>query len=111
MPPSHLSCSEGKRMICFSTNVAEAGITIPGIAAVVETGREMDVRYDPVLHMNTASCEWISKASQIQRRGRAGRTAPGRCYTTYREETFRSFPAYAAPAVTKIDLQPFYLNL
>jgi len=98
-------------MICFSTNVAEAGITIPGIAAVVETGREMDVRYDPVLHMNTASCEWISKASQIQRRGRAGRTAPGRCYTTYREETFRSFPAYAAPAVTKIDLQPFYLNL
>jgi HrpA-like RNA helicase len=103
--------NEGKRMICYSTNVAEAGITIPGIAAVIETGRAMDVRYDPILRMSTAAVEWISKASQIQRRGRAGRTAPGRCYATYRQETFESFPAYAAPAVTKIDLQPFYLNM
>ncbi|KAK9812983.1 hypothetical protein WJX72_006801 [[Myrmecia] bisecta] len=41
--------NKGKRLICISINVAEAGVTIPGITAVIETSWEMDVSYDHVL--------------------------------------------------------------
>ncbi len=103
--------NEGKRLICFSTNVAEAGITIPGISAVIETGCEISVVYDPVLRMSSISCEPISKASQVQRRGRAGRTAPGTCYCTYTKEFYDSMKEYAVPSIEKTDLQGFYLSL
>ena len=59
----------GRRLVCFSTNVAEAGITIPGVTAVVETGQEINVEYDITLKANIGSVGWIRKFSQIQRRG------------------------------------------
>jgi HrpA-like RNA helicase len=104
--------NKNRRMICFSTNVAEAGITIPGVVAVVETGREISMTYDYVSKVNVGSVAWISKASQIQRRGRAGRTAPGRCYCMYSEDDFASkMPMYSEPPVQKINLESFYLGL
>jgi hypothetical protein len=103
--------NEGKRLICFSTNVAEAGITIPGISAVIETGCEISVVYDPVLRMSTIACEPISRASQVQRRGRAGRTAPGSCYCTYTKDFLDKMSEYAVPSIEKQDLQGFYLGL
>ena len=54
------------RLICFSTNVAEAGVTIPGLSAVVETGREIDVCYDYDLKTSVFKMDWISKASWDQ---------------------------------------------
>jgi HrpA-like RNA helicase/O-acetyl-ADP-ribose deacetylase (regulator of RNase III) len=104
--------NEDKRLICFSTNVAEAGITIPGVTAVVETGREISVEYDLALKANRMSKIWISKASRTQRRGRAGRTAPGTCYCMYSEEDMETkMPDYSKPAVTKTNLDGFYLSL
>ena len=70
----------GKRMVCFSTNVAEAGITIPGLVVVVDTGREVRASYDNALRCSVMEVGWVSKASQQQRRGRAGRTGPGVFY-------------------------------
>ena len=101
-----------KRMICFSTNVAEAGVTIPGITAVIETGREMNMTYDVALKATIGKIDWISQASQRQRRGRAGRTAPGRCYCMYSEQDFKSnMPEYSEPAVKKMNCESFYLGL
>ena len=101
-----------KRLICFSTNVAEAGITIPGITAVVETGREICMVYDLDLKVNRGSKIWISKASQTQRRGRAGRTAPGKCYCLYSKEDYeKKMPQYATAAVNRMNLDEFYLSL
>ena len=103
--------NKGKRLICYSTNVAEAGITIKGVTAVVETGREMQVTFDPDLQCNVFQQGWISQASQLQRRGRAGRTAPGRCYCMYTKEDFDRMPKYSIPQMLKMDCTPFYLGL
>lgn len=101
-----------RRMICFSTNVAEAGVTIPGISAVIETGREMNMTYDFELKATIGKIDWISQASQRQRRGRAGRTAPGRCYCMYSEADFlNSMPEFSVPAVLKMNCESFYLGL
>jgi ATP-dependent helicase HrpB len=66
-------------MVCFATNIAESGVTLPGVTAVVDTGRELFFSYDLELRADVITTSWISKASQQQRKGRAGRTAPGTC--------------------------------
>lgn len=100
-----------RRLICFSTNVAEAGVTIPGITAVVDTGREINVTYDLNLKANVSEVSWISQASQLQRRGRAGRTAPGRCYCMYSQEDFSNMPEFSTPRIMKANCAKFYLSL
>lgn len=103
--------NRGRRMVCFATNVAEAGITIPGVTAVVDCGLEMSVTFDIQLRANVASVKWISQASHLQRRGRAGRTAPGRCYCLFTQEEFDAMPAYSTPEVMRKDCQPFFLSI
>lgn len=53
----------------------------------------------------------ISKASQKQRMGRAGRTQPGTCYTLYSQECLKSFPDYGTPDVLKSNLDAFLLGM
>ena len=55
----------------------------------------------------------ISKASQMQRRGRAGRTQAGTCYTLYSKDLLQSdeFPEYAMPEVLKSNLDAFLLGM
>ncbi len=87
-------------------------MTIPGITAVVETGRELSMTYDLNLKCNVGKIAWISQASQIQRRGRAGRTAPGRCYCMYSKDDFdNKMPPYSEPAVLKMNCDSFFLNI
>lgn len=88
----------GKRLICYTTNVAEAGITINGVSAVADTGRQLDVKFDQLTRMSQVTNGWVSQACHMQRRGRAGRTAPGRCYCLFSEEQFDSeMPEYGEP--------------
>ena len=101
----------GKRLICFSTNVAEAGVTIAGISAVVDTGRQISVVYNQITRTSSAAQTWISKASHLQRRGRAGRTARGRCYAMFTEREYEKMPQYSVPAIETSDLSPFYLSM
>ncbi|KAK9797437.1 hypothetical protein WJX73_004192 [Symbiochloris irregularis] len=104
--------NKGKRLICVSTNVAEAGVTIPGITAVIETGWQMEQQYDPNMRISSIALTRISKASQQQRRGRAGRTAPGKCYTLYSKDVYESdFPEYGTAEVLKSNLDSFLLSM
>jgi HrpA-like RNA helicase len=75
-----------KRKIVFSTNIAESGITINGIKFVIESGRRYEAKYDAKLGLNNLDRTFISKAEAEQRRGRAGRTAPGICHHLYPEK-------------------------
>lgn len=100
-----------RRFICFATNVAEAGITIPNITAVIDTGREISMTYNLLLRTNVGTMAWISKASHMQRRGRAGRTAPGRCYNLFSQSDFETMEDYSVPAVMRINCESLLLGL
>src|SRR3954469_16094719 len=69
-----------RRKIVVATNVAETSVTIDGIRHVVDGGVARIARYDPERGIGTLLIEEISRASADQRKGRAGRTAPGKCY-------------------------------
>ncbi|MDD3885813.1 MAG: ATP-dependent helicase HrpB [Victivallaceae bacterium] len=67
----------GKRKVVLATNIAESSLTIDGVTAVVDSGLERRMRFDPASGLSFLETVRISRASAEQRAGRAGRTAPG----------------------------------
>mmetsp|Transcript_27140 Transcript_27140/g.49819 ORF Transcript_27140/g.49819 Transcript_27140/m.49819 type:complete len:692 (-) Transcript_27140:48-2123(-) len=72
-PPS------GLRKIVISTNVAETAITINDIGYVIDTCRMKEMRFDAIRCMSSLEDTVVSRTNARQRRGRAGRVAPGLC--------------------------------
>ena len=75
------------RIIIFSTNVAETGLTLPNIRYVIDTGLERRVVWNNVTSMREMRTVRITKSSMEQRAGRAGRVASGICVRLYSKET------------------------
>src|SRR5262249_2424558 len=68
-----------RRRVVLATNVAETSVTLPGVTAVVDSGLVRRLRFDPGSGLDRLELGFVSKASAEQRRGRAGRVAPGLC--------------------------------
>ena len=79
-------CKGTLRMVIFCTNVAETSLTVPNVRLVIDTGLAKEARYDPKRHMTVLELVYISRSSADQRKGRAGRTAPGHCIRLYKQE-------------------------
>lgn len=73
----------GKRKIVVATNVAETSITIDGIVYVVDSGRVKENTFDAETGVTRLVEQWTSRAAGRQRRGRAGRTRPGECFSEF----------------------------
>ncbi|REL31662.1 ATP-dependent helicase HrpB [Thalassotalea euphylliae] len=101
---------QGQRKIVLATNIAETSLTIDGITLVIDAGFEKVARYDVHTMTNQLSQQAISKASAIQRAGRAGRLAPGHCIRLYGEEDFQRRPEQATPAILQTDLLPVLME-
>ncbi|SEP09241.1 helicase-related protein [Aquisalimonas asiatica] len=71
-----LAPGNGARVI-LATNVAETSLTVPGVTGVVDSGLERRTAQRNGRTVLTLGP--VAKANAEQRRGRAGRTAPGRC--------------------------------
>ena len=79
----------GSRKVVLSTNVAETSVTIPDVAAVIDTGRVKRLRRDPSVPGVASLREgWCSRASATQRMGRAGRVREGLCVRLYPRSVF-----------------------
>ena len=68
------------RKCIVSTNIAETSLTINGIRYVIDTGFSKQKNYSSKIGFDTLIIQPISRAAAIQRAGRAGRTAPGKCW-------------------------------
>ncbi len=103
--------ASGERKIVLATAIAETSLTIPDVRIVVDSGLVRQSRFDAATGMTRLVTERLSLASAEQRRGRAGRTAPGSCYRLWTEESHRALPAYAPPEIMRADLAPLALDL
>jgi ATP-dependent RNA helicase DHX57 len=97
--------------VILSTNVAETSITIPGCTVVIDTCREKQSTYDPTNRMPMLVEHFASKASLKQRRGRAGRVRPGKCYKLISKATHSKLPDHTAPEITRCALDQTLLSL
>ncbi|CZR53043.1 related to ATP-dependent RNA helicase [Phialocephala subalpina] len=102
---------ENTRKVIFSTNIAEASITIDGILYVVDTGFVKLRAYNPLTGIETLTATPISKASATQRAGRAGRTKPGKCFRLYTEASYQALSEATIPEIQRSNLAPVILQL
>jgi ATP-dependent RNA helicase DDX35 len=102
---------ENTRKVIFSTNIAEASVTIDGIVYVVDSGYGKLRAYNPLTGIDTLTATPISKASATQRAGRAGRTKPGKCYRLYTESSHQSLTEATVPEIQRSNLAPVILQL
>lgn len=100
-----------RRKIVIATNVAETSVTIDGIRHVVDSGEARVARYDPERGIGTLAMEPISRASADQRKGRAGRTAPGTCHRLWTESGHLNRPERNTPEIQRSDLAEVVLLL
>ncbi|HLT28787.1 MAG TPA: ATP-dependent helicase HrpB [Myxococcaceae bacterium] len=100
-----------RRKIILSTNVAETSVTIEGVGAVLDTGLARVATHSPWSGMPALRVAKISRASAIQRAGRAGRTREGHCLRLYTRHDFDGRPEHDVPEIRRLDLTEAVLAL
>lgn len=100
-----------KIKIILATNVAETSITIPGIAAVIDSGLARVAGHSAWTGFPNLTTMKISKSSANQRAGRAGRTRKGRVIRLYTKFDFDTRPDYELPEIKRADLAETTLML
>lgn len=98
--------SEGRRKVILATNIAESSLTIDGVRAVVDLGLARVPRFDASAALTRLKTERIALDSAAQRRGRAGRQAPGVCLRLWSVSEHERLSRTAAPELTHADLAP-----
>lgn len=101
----------GRRKVVLSTSIAETSLTIEGVRVVIDAGLSRVPRFSPRTGMTRLETIRVSRASADQRRGRAGRLAPGVCYRLWSEPEDAHLIARTPPEVMNADLAPFALDL
>ena len=97
--------------IIVATNVAETSITIEGVRTVIDSGLARIAAYEPRRAINTLLIRKIARAAAEQRAGRAGRTAPGRCFRLWSQPDHCRRPEFEAPEVHRVELSEAALLL
>lgn len=101
----------GTRKIVLSTSVAETSLTIEGVRIVVDAGLSRLPRFDPRAGLTRLETVRVSRASADQRRGRAGRVAPGLCYRLWDQHEDHALVPRTRPEILDADLAPLALEL
>lgn len=101
----------GKRKVVLSSALAETSLTIVGVTVVIDSGLMRVPRYDPKSALTRLETLKVSRASADQRRGRAGRTAPGVCYRLWRPEEDAILAPFTEPEIKNADMAPLALEL
>jgi len=102
---------DGRRKVVIATDIAETSLTIEGVRVVVDSGLRRAPRFDAGSGMTRLETVKISQASADQRKGRAGRVAPGTCYRLWTERTHHHLDRHTPPEIENADLAPLALEL
>ncbi len=101
----------GRRKVVLATAIAETSLTIEGVRVVVDGGLMRVPRFDPGKGMGRLETVRVSRDAADQRRGRAGRTAPGVCYRLWTEAEDRGLVPVRTPEIRHADLSSVVLGL
>ena len=99
------------RRIVLATSIAETSLTIPGVRVVIDAGRARRARFDPASGMSRLVTERVTRAEAEQRRGRAGRVAPGVCYRLWTRGEEGALAPFPPAEIEAADLTGLALEL
>ncbi|MGI4833977.1 MAG: ATP-dependent helicase HrpB [Janthinobacterium lividum] len=101
----------GRRKVILATSIAETSLTIEGVRVVIDGGFARVPRFVPRTGFTTLETVPVARAAADQRRGRAGRLAPGTCYRLWTEAEHHALPAHRPPEIQTADLSALALEL
>ncbi|MCI1187945.1 ATP-dependent helicase HrpB [Hymenobacter sp. DH14] len=101
----------GRRKVILATSIAETSLTIEGVRVVIDGGFARVPRFVPRTGFTTLETVPVARAAADQRRGRAGRLAPGTCYRLWTEAEHHNLPAHRPPEIHTADLSSLALEL
>ncbi len=101
----------GERKVVLATSIAQTSLTIEGVRVVIDAGLSRVPAFSPRTGMTRLETVRVSHASADQRRGRAGRVAPGVCYRLWAEHEQHHLVAHDSPEILNADLAPVALEL
>jgi ATP-dependent helicase HrpB len=99
------------RKLVLATAIAETSLTIEDVRIVIDAGRARRARFDPGSGMSRLVTEAVSRAEADQRRGRAGRVAPGLCFRMWTRGAEGALPAFPPAEIEAADLAGLALEL
>lgn len=99
------------RKVVLATSIAETSLTIEDVRVVVDAGRSRRARFDPGSGMSRLVTERVTRAEAAQRRGRAGRVAPGVCYRLWTKGEEGALAAFPPAEIEAADLAGLALDL
>lgn len=103
---------KGIRKCVVATNIAATSVTIEGIRYVIDSGFVKQLNHNPRAGLDVLEIVPISKSEAVQRAGRAGRTASGKCYRIYSEEFWdKCMPDHMIPEIKRTSLTSVILTL
>lgn len=100
----------GVRKIILSTNIAETSITINDVVFVIDSGKVKEKSFDTLSRVSMLKRVWISKASALQRKGRAGRCQSGICFHLFSRLRFNNMQEFQVPQLLRMPLQELCLQ-
>jgi len=101
----------GRRKVVLATAIAQTSLTIDGVRVVIDGGLMRVPRFDPNTGMSGLETLRVTADVAEQRRGRAGRTAPGTCYRLWSEAEQRGLVPRQRAEILDADLAPLLLDL
>ncbi|TRZ01981.1 hypothetical protein DNTS_024156 [Danionella cerebrum] len=101
----------GVRKIVIATNIAETSITIDDVVFVIDGGKIKETHFDTQNNIRTMTEEWVSLANAKQRKGRAGRVSPGKCYHLYNGLRASLLESYQLPEIQRTPLEELCLQI
>eukprot|EP00529_Nitzschia_sp_RCC80_P005200 CAMPEP_0113447584 /NCGR_PEP_ID=MMETSP0014_2-20120614/4315_1 /TAXON_ID=2857 /ORGANISM="Nitzschia sp." /LENGTH=1015 /DNA_ID=CAMNT_0000338747 /DNA_START=26 /DNA_END=3073 /DNA_ORIENTATION=+ /assembly_acc=CAM_ASM_000159 len=92
---------KGKRNVFLASAIAESSVTVPGVSCVIDLCRSLQVRWEIDTRKYVPRTTWSSKSIANQRKGRTGRTNPGRAFRLVTESFFkRNMRDWEVPQLT-----------
>ncbi|KAJ4984080.1 ATP-dependent rna helicase [Stagonosporopsis vannaccii] len=99
------------RKVILATNIAETSVTVPGVRYVIDCGKSKTKQFRSRLGLESLLVKPISKSAAIQRKGRAGREAPGQCFRLYTESGYNEMEERTTPEILRCDLSQAILTM
>ena len=102
---------DGRRKIILATPIAETSVTIDGVRIVIDSGRRRRPEHDVGRGMSRLRTVNASQSATDQRRGRAGRQAPGICIRMWAEADQARRRKDEPPEILTTDLTSLALQI
>uniref|UniRef100_A0A8C1VRI8 RNA helicase n=1 Tax=Cyprinus carpio TaxID=7962 RepID=A0A8C1VRI8_CYPCA len=86
-------------------------ITIDDVVYVIDGGKIKETHFDTQNNIRTMTAECVSLANTKQRKGRAGRVSPGKCYHLYNGLRASLLDSYQLPEIQRTPLEELCLQI